>query len=108
LLDAPEVNDKGIRVKCLLNPQLAINGVIKLNNNDIRIQERRVNILSAKADKVNAKTHNPMRLDPDGLYKIIRIRHRGDNRGREWISEVACVSLSAPISAANLSNSETE
>lgn len=108
LLDAPEVNDKGIRVKCLLNPQLAINGVIKLNNNDIRILERRTNILSNKADKVNAKTHSPVRLDPDGFYKIIRIRHRGDNRGREWISEVACVSLSNPISAASLSNSETE
>lgn len=101
MLEAPEINDKGIRVKCLLNPQLAVNGVVKLNNNDIRVQERRVNILSKKADKIAAKTQQPVRLDPDGLYKIIRIRHHGDNRGKDWTSEVACVSLSQPIPASS-------
>lgn len=101
MLDAPEINDKGIRVRTLLNPQLAVNGVIQLNNNDIRIQERRSNILSSKATAIAAKKATPIRLDPDGLYKIIRIRHHGENRGRDWSSECACIGLSQPIPASN-------
>lgn len=101
MLDAPEINDKGIRVKCLMNPQLAVNGVIQLNNNDIRVQERRTNILSNKSTKIAKKQQSPVRLDPDGLYKIIRIRHHGENRGKDWSSELACLSLSSPIPASN-------
>lgn len=101
MLEAPEINDKGIRVKALLNPQLAVNGVIQLNNNDIRVQERKTNILSNKATKSAAKQQLPVRLDPDGLYKIIRIRHQGDNRGKEWHSECACIGLSQPIPASD-------
>lgn len=101
MLDAPEINDKGISVRTLLNPQLAVNGVIQLNNNDIRIQERRINILSSKANKTAAKQLLPVRLDPDGLYKIIRIRHHGTNRGKEWVSECACIGLSQPIPASD-------
>lgn len=108
MLDAPEINDKGIKVKTLLNPQLAVNGVIQLNNNDIRVQERRTNILSNRATKSAQKQQLPVRLDPDGLYKIIRLRHTGDNRGRDWISECACISLSSPIPAQDLTTNNLE
>jgi hypothetical protein len=96
MLDAPEVNDKGIGVRCLMNPQIAINGKIQLNNNDIRIRERKVSILSSAADK---KPKSPVRLDPDGIYKVIQLVHRGSNRGNDWVTEMRCLALGAPIPA---------
>lgn len=97
LLEAPEVNDKGVGVKCLMNPDLLINGSIKLDNNNIRIRERRLSLLSHGNDKRTAKEKPPVRLDPDGIYKIIAIRHAGDNRGKAWTSELVCISLGSPI-----------
>lgn len=103
MLGAPEINDKGIAVKTLLNPQMAVNGVVHLDNNDIRVKERRISITAGKADKIAKKTQSPVKLDPDGLYKIIRLRHSGDNygRGSDWITECACIGLSQPIPASD-------
>jgi hypothetical protein len=95
MLNAPEINDKGIAVKCLLNPQIRVNGAIKLNNNDIKEKELRTKMTSGK--ERHSKEKQPVRLDPDGIYKIIKLAHRGDTRGAEWSTELACVGLSAPI-----------
>ena len=99
MLDAPEVNDKGIGVKCLMNPQIACNGAIQLNNNDIRIRERKVSILSSASSKKSAANQTPARLDPDGIYKVIQLIHRGTNRGNEWVTEMRCLALGSPIPA---------
>ena len=99
MLDAPEVNDKGIGVKCLMNPQIACNGAIQLNNKDIRIRERKVSILSSASSKKSAANNSPASFSPDGVYKVIQLIHRGTNRGNEWVTEMRCLALGSPIPA---------
>lgn len=99
LLTTPEVSDKGIKVKCLLNPQIRVNGTIKLDNNNIKLRIRKQHHLGKNVTK---KTQTgPVRLDPDGLYKVIWMEHSGDTRGNDWTTEMVCIGLSQPIPATN-------
>ena len=93
MLGAPEINDKGIAVKCLLNPQLRVNGAIKLNNNGIKAKRQKAQALGKKQEDQK----EPVRLDPDGIYKVLKITHKGDTRGQDWVSEIECIGLDQPI-----------
>lgn len=103
MLGAPEINDKGIAVKCLLNPQLRVNGAIQLDNNGIKAKRVKAQALATKREK--QETNAPLgrenaelvRLDPDGIYKILKLTHKGDNRGQDWVSEIECIGLDQPI-----------
>lgn len=105
MLGAPEINDKGIAVKCLLNPQLRVNGAIKLDNNGIKAKRQQSQALATKREKqeINAplgrENEALVRLDPDGIYKVLKLTHKGDNRGQEWVTEIECIGLDQPIPA---------
>lgn len=85
MIGSPEVNEKGVTVRCLLNNKLKVNGQIELD-----------------MASINERPTSPMANDPQpgverkpatGLFKILTIKHTGDNRGTDWISEVGCVLL---------------
>jgi hypothetical protein len=97
MLSAPETNDRGIAVKCLMNPQLKINGAIQLDNNSIKAKRNRPQSLATPREKQETVQQNPVRQDPDGIYKVIKLTHKGDNRGNEWYSELECVGINEPI-----------
>ena len=93
MLSTPEINDKGIAVKCLLNPQIRINGRIKLDNNLIKAKRIKPKSLANERQKKESKPKTPIRLDPDGIYKVLKLTHKGDTRGNDWITEIECVSI---------------
>jgi hypothetical protein len=100
MLDTPEINDKGIAVKCLLNPLLKVNCPIWLDNNGIKALRKTAEKPLASA-RERAETNNPFgresqalaRLDPDGIYKVIKLTHKGDTHGGEWVSESECIGI---------------
>ena len=87
MLGAPEVSGKGIKVKMLLNPQVRINGMIILDNNNIKIQA-----LQQYTNGPKVRDKKLIRLDPDGRYKVYKLKHEGDTRG-DGSTEVECVAL---------------
>lgn len=93
MVGAPEQTNKGIKVRCLLNPILKVAGKIQLNESDV-IAER-----SLKIDGKNSKKNNykPKALASDGVYRLIVVEYVGDNRGHDWFSELVC--LAADTSA---------
>jgi hypothetical protein len=97
MLSVPERTDKGIKVNCLLNPLIVPNGKIQLDNNDFRdrVRKQRLKLPGAKPHTgAKAKqSHKLSGLDPDGLYKVLRVEHEGDTRADKWASEVICVAL---------------
>lgn len=93
MLKAPEISNWGIKVTCLLNPLIGINTVLQLNNNDIMERIRKRRTLTKNTQK---KPGTLVALNADGLYKVIRIDHRGDTRGTQWETESYCVSVSNP------------
>lgn len=98
MLSSPEVNDKGVEVKCLLNPQIVINSAIKLDNDSIKAKRAKDRKKTEKTgerivDDPAQLTGETARLAPDGIYKVIRLTHRGDTRGPDWTTESLSVAL---------------
>ena len=92
MLGAPEVSGKGIKVKMELNPMVVPNGMIVLDNSNIKIQ---ANQLYTNGPKIKEK--KLVRLDPDGRYKVFKLRHQGDTRGADWYTEAQCIGLGQPL-----------
>lgn len=94
LLYSPEINDKGVGVRCLLNPLIAINAAVKLDNSNIKLKTRRQTALGSVRDQGET-----VALDPNGIYKVIKVIHRGDTRGTgaSWMTEATCIALGQPI-----------
>lgn len=97
MLSSPEVNDQGVTVRCLLNPRISINGAIKLDNASIKQNASTGQKTEKSGERVVSDpkklTGETARLAPDGIYKTIKLTHRGDTRGGDWLTESLCVAL---------------
>ena len=79
LIGTPKANDKGIEIKCLLNPRLRIGGRVRLDN--------------AGGAGLKAGTGREPRDVHDGLYRILSITFSGDTRGTDWYATLSCVGI---------------
>lgn len=64
MIGSPEKTSNGLKVTCLLNTGLIIGGVVKIES-----------ILESF----------------NGVYKITELKHRGDNMGNDWFTEIICI-----------------
>jgi hypothetical protein len=101
MLSAPERNDKGIGVTILLNPKIAINAAIKLNNEEIKLKHHKTKSLGKTKTK-----KPPVGLNADGIYKVIKLAHFGDTRGPDWRTEITCIGLGQPIPTSGTSSGD--
>jgi hypothetical protein len=90
MIGAPEVSGKGIRVRMLLNPQVRVNGLIILDNNNIKIQA-----LQQYSAGPKVRDKQLARLDPDGRYKVYKLKHECDTRS-DGSTDVECVAFGQP------------
>ena len=95
LLQAAERTARGIKAICLLNPDIAVNTAIHLDNAAIRTQFPKGPKNSAKASAKAAAP--PVATNKDGIYKVFKVKHSGDTRSTEWQTEIMCVGLGQPI-----------
>jgi hypothetical protein len=83
----------GIRVVCLLNPLLQVGGAVQINQGDI-VQAEAVPYEQGGGGSVSQYTQlerDQAQIAADGIYKVIKITHHGDNRGQPWYSDLLCV-----------------
>lgn len=83
LVGTPEQTNEGVKVRCLLNPKLKVNGRIKLDNKSVQ---------QAKTD-LKAGAQRPPKMDSDGFYRILKVEFCGDTRGNDWYADMICVGL---------------
>ncbi len=95
LLGPPEVNDKGITIRTMLEPRIVPGGKLWLQNNEVRQKHLKAALTGQKHKLKGANV--PVRLDPDGIYKVFAHKLTGDTRDTEWVSECRCVGLDQPI-----------
>jgi hypothetical protein len=79
LIGYPQQVNNGVEIKCLLNPKIKLETIVKIDNSSIRLM---------KAQRGQLITP----LDADGLYQVIKVIHTGDTRGDEWYTTVTGVS----------------
>lgn len=97
MIDLPEQTQDGIRVRCLLNPNIRIGTLLQINNKSIQ-----------RAFLGGQNLFNMGRLEDlpgllpkvtdDGFYRTYVAEHVGDMRGQEWYTNIICLAVdrSAP------------
>lgn len=108
MLGSPEINDKGVTVKCLMNPQISINGAVKLDNDSLRAKRGTGKKVAKRPNPNGSLQQQPdeeviddptqmtgqvAKLSSDGIYKAIKLIHKGDTRGGEWQTETLCIAI---------------
>lgn len=89
MIGLPQQTQEGIMVRTLLNPNLKINSLIKIDN--ASIQQARIDILLNGAQTPQQALNLPDISQSDGVYQILALDHNGDTRGQSWYSEITCL-----------------
>lgn len=79
LIGTPQQVQDGVSFKCLLNPAIKLQTMIKLDNTLIRQAKYQIGQI-------------PSKLDEDGQYQVYKLQHVGDTRGDDWYTEIIGVS----------------
>ncbi|MEK8128658.1 hypothetical protein WMW72_12145 [Paenibacillus filicis] len=79
LIGNPAQNDQGVTFKCLLNPSVKINTLVRIDNSLIRAQTYQQGQVIRN-------------LDSEGIYRVIKVTYSGDTRGDNWECECEAVS----------------
>ena len=80
----PEQTEEGIQATCLLNPLLDLNKMVAIDLYSIQRQ---------KADRNNELKN----IEGSGVFKIIKIAHKGDTRGDEWYTEFTAIAQTGAV-----------
>ncbi|HLH04942.1 MAG TPA: hypothetical protein VKX25_19395 [Bryobacteraceae bacterium] len=77
LIGAPQQTELGASFRVLLDSQLELGQLVKLDMSVVRMMA-----------KMPGPTSVPSLLDQDGLFIVAGLRHVGDTRGNDWHTEV--------------------
>jgi hypothetical protein len=95
LIGTPQQTNIGVNCKCLINPNIKINGRIQINNASVELLKINLSV-PGSADNV------PAPVADDGVYSVMVVQHTGDTRGIPWYSEIVALSVlvtSNPLNA---------
>lgn len=87
LIGRPEQTQDGIKVRCLLNPEIRMGGRVQIDNASIN--------RAAFQTTLQGEVNNALlpRVADDGFYRVIVADHVGDTRGNDWYSDLICIAL---------------
>jgi hypothetical protein len=93
LIGIPEQTNDGIRVRCLLNPRIAVGGRVQIDNKSIN-QTIQAN---ATAPPVAFNTYAGIQfladVTADGFYRVYVAEHSGETRGQKWYTDLICLRI---------------
>lgn len=94
MIGLPEQTQNGIRVRTLLNPNLKIGQVVKIDNASIQRMRYGLNVESQAQNQFNTMA---AKTDDDGFYYIMLAEHYGDTRGNDWYTSIICLAMDATV-----------
>ncbi|HBY9478431.1 TPA: hypothetical protein MJA05_26970 [Klebsiella pneumoniae] len=91
----------GVNVRCLINPNIRVNGLIELNqasvfrtalgNNDIAMTQGRITDQNNNGNiTIEGTTAQPASIATDGVYIVRGIMYTGDTRSQAWYMDMMC------------------
>jgi len=101
LIGLPEQTQDGIKVRCLLNPNIKIGGSIQINNRSIQAFRFPLGLNTAANNALLAQS---IHTNADGLYKVLWVDYSGDTRGQEWYCDITCIAIDAVLGQSQLNN----
>lgn len=91
----PEQTPNGIKVRTLLNPNVRIGSLVKLDNE--AIQRMRYGLGVSEQPGVAMALETGAKINRDGLYYVMVADHMGDTRGNDWYSDLLCLAVDAAV-----------
>lgn len=106
LIGLPQrTTNAGVNAKCLINPNIRVNGLVQLNQSSLYLQKLSEQQLGAAGERpgriqaidkkddgnqtLNVSTP-PASIATDGIYEVCGITTKGDTRGGDWYMELMC------------------
>lgn len=94
MIGLPEQTQNGIRVRTLLNPNIKIGQVIKIDNESIQRMRFGLGVDSQVQNQLNSLA---AKTDDDGYYYVMIAEHSGDTRGNDWYTDIICLAMDATV-----------
>lgn len=106
----------GVNVRCLINPNIAINGLVQIDQASVyraSLSSDEVKALPSRASEgntngnlmVNGTLQQPASIAADGVYIVSAIDYTGDTRGQPWYMDLMCIARgSADLQSAGTLN----
>lgn len=102
MIGLPQQTQNGIEVKMLLNPNVKIGQLLKIDN--ASIQRMRFSLGLDGIQQYNISNVST-KINDDGLYYVMVANHSGDTRADEWYTSVICLSVDATYPPTSVLNS---
>jgi len=93
MIGMPEQTPTGIKVRMLINPQLAIGSRLQINQGDIQQGVQDPQFTALPLSQVD-----PGIAANDGVYRIYVIEYTGDTRGNDWYADIITLAIDPTIS----------
>jgi hypothetical protein len=93
LIGTPEQTQQGIKIRTLLNPNIRIGQLVKLQ---AQVNQFRF-ALDMPSQSQNPQLAQQIQVSGDGSYYVMAANFIGDSRGNDWYSDLTCLSVDASI-----------
>lgn len=96
LIGRAEQTENGVTARCLINPQIRVGGLVRLDNSSINVtQQAPVFALPAGQLPYDKYVGVQMFADiaADGLYRVYVAEFKGDTRGRDWYCDLTLLAV---------------
>lgn len=88
LVGRPEQTNTGVKFRCLINPSIAVGGVVQISQKGIA---------EAQLEEKPKDGKTTPALADDGFYRVISLELSGDNRGNDWYCEGMCLDMDMTV-----------
>jgi len=99
LIGVPEQTQNGLKVRVLMNPAILIGQTIKLNSD---INQYRYGLDNQSIPFNRQLAASNVKINPDGMYYVMRAEHSGDTRGTQWYTDLTCLAVDATVPINNV------
>jgi hypothetical protein len=99
LIGFPTQTDKGISVRCLLNPQIRVAGLIKLDSQLVQEAQIAADKKASTSSSTKAAATVDNHIATDGVYRVLVTEYSGDTRGNDWYADLTCLAADASAPA---------
>ncbi len=101
MIGMPQLTSEGLHVNSLMNTKLKFMGRVQIDLSNLQTEAYDIQYGSQQKDQV---FKDPKKATgASGIFIIVSVIHRGDNRGNAWYSELICKSIDGVVPKSGVS-----
>jgi hypothetical protein len=101
LIGRAEQTENGVTARCLINPQIQVGGLVRINNASVNQTVQAPTMRPLPSGQLQFDTYVGIQrfadVAADGLYRVFVAEHTGDTRGQDWYTDLTLLAVD-PVS----------